>query len=42
MEIFTQLGVDESLPYQFAIILIAFVLAHFLFLGKLQKVLEVY
>ena len=41
MEIFTQLGVDESLPYQFAIILIAFILAHFLFLGKLQKVLEV-
>jgi F0F1-type ATP synthase membrane subunit b/b' len=41
MEIFTQLGVDESLPYQFAIILIAFILAHFLFLGKLQKILEV-
>jgi F0F1-type ATP synthase membrane subunit b/b' len=41
MEIFTQLGVDDSLPYQFAIILIVFVVANFLFLGKLQNVLEV-
>jgi F0F1-type ATP synthase membrane subunit b/b' len=41
MEIFTQLGVDDSLPYQFAIILIVFIIANFLFLGKLQNVLEV-
>ena len=41
MEIFTQLGVDSSLPYQFAIILIVFIIANFLFLGKLQNVLEV-
>ncbi len=41
MEIFTQLGVDDSLPYQFAVLAIAFILANFLFLGKLQEVLEV-
>jgi len=41
MEIFTQLGVDSSLPYQFIIILIAFVTGNFIFLGKLQSVLEV-
>ncbi|MBA2404211.1 MAG: hypothetical protein H0V66_05520 [Bdellovibrionales bacterium] len=41
MEIFTQLGVDSSLPYQFGIILVVFVIANFLFLGKLQNVLEV-
>jgi F0F1-type ATP synthase membrane subunit b/b' len=41
MEIFTQLGVDNSLPYQFGIILVVFVIANFLFLGKLQNVLEV-
>jgi F0F1-type ATP synthase membrane subunit b/b' len=41
MEIFTQLGVDDSLPYQFAIIVVVFVIAHFLFLGKLQSVLEI-
>jgi F0F1-type ATP synthase membrane subunit b/b' len=39
--IFTQLGVDSSLLPQFFIILIVFVIAHFLFLGKLQQVLEV-
>ena len=39
--VFTQLGVDSSLIPQFVIILIVFVLAHFLFLGKLQQVLEV-
>ena len=38
--IFTQLGVDSSLPYQFITVLIVFVLAHILFLGKLQLVLE--
>lgn len=38
--IFTQLGVDSSLLPQFFILLIVFVLAHFLFLGKLQEVLE--
>lgn len=41
MEIFTQLGVDDSLQYQFAIIVVVFIIAHFLFLGKLQNVLEV-
>jgi F0F1-type ATP synthase membrane subunit b/b' len=41
MEIFTQLGVDSSLPYQFGIILVVFILANFIFLGKLQSVLEV-
>lgn len=41
MEIFTQLGVDSSLPYQFGIILVVFIAANFLFLGKLQRVLEV-
>ncbi len=39
--IFTQLGVDSSLVPQFVIILVAFVIAHFLFLGKLQTILEV-
>lgn len=39
--IFTQLGVDSSLPYQFGILVIAFVLSNFIFLGKLQNVLEV-
>src|SRR4051794_24833363 len=38
--IFTQLGVDSSLVPQFVIILVSFVIAHFLFLGKLQNVLE--
>jgi hypothetical protein len=38
--IFTQLGVDSSLVPQFIIILGAFVIAQFLFLGKLQSVLE--
>jgi F0F1-type ATP synthase membrane subunit b/b' len=39
--IFTQLGVDDSLVPQFVIILVSFVIAHFLFLEKLQSVLEV-
>lgn len=38
--IFTQLGVDSSLVPQFVIITLVFVLAQFLFLGKLQNVLE--
>lgn len=39
--IFTQLGVDSSLPYQFIILVVAFIAANFIFLGKLQNVLEV-
>ena len=38
--IFTQLGVDHSLPYQFFTVLVVFILANVLFLGKLQNVLE--
>ena len=38
--IFTQLGVDSSLVPQFIIILLAFIIAQFLFLGKLQEVIE--
>lgn len=38
--IFTQLGVNTSLLPQFIIILVVFILAQFLFLGKLQEVLE--
>src|SRR5688572_920983 len=38
--IFTQLGVNSSLLPQFIIIFVVFILAQFLFLGKLQEVLE--
>lgn len=38
--IFTQLGVNSSLLPQFIIVFVVFVLAQFLFLGKLQSVLE--
>jgi F0F1-type ATP synthase membrane subunit b/b' len=38
--IFTQLGVDSSLVPQFVIILVVFILVQFLFLGRLQEVLE--
>lgn len=38
--IFTQLGVDSSLVPQFVIILIAFIILNFLFLGRLQQVIE--
>ena len=38
--IFTQLGVDNSLVPQFVIILVVFIIAQFLFLGKLQDVIE--
>lgn len=38
--IFTQLGVDNSLVPQFVIILGVFIIAQFLFLGRLQEVLE--
>lgn len=38
--IFTQLGVDSSLVPQFLIILGVFVISQFLFLEKLQQVLE--
>jgi F0F1-type ATP synthase membrane subunit b/b' len=39
--IFSQLGVDSTLQYQFVILVVVFIAAHFLFLGKLQGVLEV-
>lgn len=39
--IFTQLGVDSSLMPQFIIVIVVFILAQVLFLGKLQSVLEV-
>lgn len=39
--IFSQLGVDSSLKYQFIIILIVFIAANFIFLEKLQNVLQV-
>jgi F0F1-type ATP synthase membrane subunit b/b' len=38
--IFTQLGVDSSLVPQFVIITVVFIIAQFLFLGKLQNVIE--
>lgn len=38
--IFTQLGVDSSLVPQFFIILSIFIVTQFLFLGKLQEVIE--
>ena len=38
--IFTQLGVDSSLVPQLVIIITTFVMGHFLFMGKLQRVLE--
>lgn len=38
--IFTQLGVDSSLLPQFIIVVVVFILAQVLFLGKLQSVLE--
>jgi F0F1-type ATP synthase membrane subunit b/b' len=38
--IFTQLGVDSSLLPQFIVVVVVFILAQFLFLGRLQEVLE--
>lgn len=38
--IFTQLGVDSSLLPQFVIVVVVFLLAQFLFLRRLQEVLE--
>lgn len=38
--IFTQLGVDSSLLPQFIIVVCVFLLAQYLFLGKLQSTLE--
>lgn len=38
--IFTQLGVNSSLLPQFVIVVVIFILAQLLFLGKLQEVLE--
>lgn len=40
LAIFSQLGVNSSLVPQFVIVLVIFILAQFLFLGKLQSVLE--
>lgn len=40
IEVFTQLGVDSTLVPQFVIIVIVFIIAQFLFLGKLQDVIE--
>ena len=39
--VFSQLGVDSSLKYQFIILVIVFIASQFLFLGKLQSVLEI-
>lgn len=39
--IFTQLGVDSSLIPQLIIVAAIFIVAQFLFLGKLQEVLEI-
>ena len=39
--IFTQLGVDSSLLPQFIIVVAVFILAQFLFLTRLQEVLEI-
>jgi F0F1-type ATP synthase membrane subunit b/b' len=39
--IFSQLGVDSSLKYQFVIILVVFIAANFIFLDKLKNVLQV-
>lgn len=39
--VFTQLGVDSSLVTQFVIITVVFLAGHFLFLSKLQSVLEI-
>ena len=38
--IFTQLGINASLLPQFIIVVVMFILAEFIFLGKLQEVLE--
>jgi len=38
--IFTQLGVDSSLLPQFITVIVIFILAQVLFLGKLQSILE--
>ncbi len=38
--IFTQLGINASLLPQFIIVILLFILAEFIFLGKLQEVLE--
>lgn len=39
--IFTQLGADSSIVWQFLIIAIVFIISNGLFLGKLQEVLEI-
>lgn len=38
--IFTQLGINASLLPQFIVVVVMFILAEFIFLGKLQEVLE--
>jgi F0F1-type ATP synthase membrane subunit b/b' len=39
--VFSQLGVDSSLKYQFIILVVVFIASQFLFLEKLQNVLEI-
>lgn len=39
--IFTQLGVDSSLTYQFGVIVFAFIAGNVIFLKKLQEILDV-
>lgn len=38
--IFTQLGINASLLPQFIVVVVMFILAEYIFLGKLQEVLE--
>ena len=38
--IFTQLGINASLLPQFIVVVVMFILAEFIFLGRLQDVLE--
>lgn len=38
--ILTQVGVDKTSLYQMAVVIIVFIMAKFLFLNKLQEVLE--
>jgi len=40
LEIFTQLGTDQSIIYQFVIVIVLFVVSKFLFLGHLQNIIE--
>ncbi len=40
VSVFKQLGVNESLIYQFAVVLVVYFLAKFLFLDHMQKLLD--